>query len=266
MGLVAEGLRAGYGAGRGAGAAPVLDGVSAVVERGRITALLGPNGSGKSTLVRCLARAHKPLAGRVSVDGRDLYSEFSAREAARLVSYVGQENPMPFAFTVDELVRIGADAGGAAKARERVAAAVGAMELERLRTRSVVALSGGERQRASIARALAQGADFLLLDEPTAHLDLRHQAALMTAARDAARQGRGVLLVLHDPNLAAANADQVLLMRDGRVAATGSPAVALTAENLAAVYQTPLRLAPGDAEGRAPLILPVTAAGDDDNG
>jgi iron complex transport system ATP-binding protein len=230
--LIAESLRAGY-----APATPVLDGVTVSVERGSVVALLGPNGSGKSTLTRCIARALRPLGGRVTADGDDLWA-LPAREAARRVAYVGQENPMPFAFTVAELVRLGAEAASAGAA-ERAAAAMDAMEVAHLAGRSVVALSGGERQRAAVARALAQDADYLLLDEPTAHLDLRHQAALLRAAADAKTTGKGVLLVLHDLSLAA-HANKAVLLCDGAVLAAGPPRDVLTEDLLAQAYRTPV--------------------------
>ena len=255
MTLSADSLTARYGS-----LPPVLENVSVTVEPGRVTALIGPNAGGKSTLLRCLARAHPPASGRVSIGPDDLY-RLPAREAARRIAYVPQDNPMPFAFTVAELIMLGADAapvGDHADRSRRISEAVALFDLEPLAERSLLTLSGGERQRAALARAFAQNTPFLLLDEPTLHLDLRHQAALLRAVRTAAREkGQAVLLVLHDINQAAAAADTLLLLHGGRIAASGEPATVLSAERLSEAYQTSVLIRDDLATGKPHVTLPL---------
>ena len=224
---------------------PILQGVSLTVRQGEVTALIGPNGSGKSTLLRVLGGALKPSAGAALVAGHDVYRT-SARDLARQIAFVPQDNPAPFAFTVQELVELGANAANAAEAgnaNERVQAALDTFDLNDFAHRSLTNLSGGERQRAALARAWAQNTPFLLLDEPTAHLDLRHQSGLIHAVRRAARkQNRGVLLVLHDLNLAGACADTLYLLDAGRIAARGAARDVLTSAVLEPVYQTAIHV------------------------
>lgn len=238
--------------------APVLHDVACRIERGRLAALVGPNGSGKSTLLRCLARALPPGRGSVLLDGENLYALSPRRAAARL-AYVPQDHPVGFAFTPGELAALGAEANPREGSAERTRQALGDLDLEPLAGRSLLTLSGGERQRAFAARALAQDADFLLFDEPTAHLDLRHQQQLLQRLRRAARdENRAVLLVLHDLNLAARWADDVLLLREGRIVAAGEPIAVLTPERLRAVYQTSVYI-PKIPVGGRPWILTLPA-------
>jgi iron complex transport system ATP-binding protein len=211
--LTAEGLSAGYAR------RDIVDIPALTLRAGEVAVLLGPNAAGKSTL---------------------LY-RISARARASHLAFVGQEAQEGFAFTVRELVALGAEAhevrGRPASAR--IENALAQMEITELAARDLLHLSGGERQRAAIARALAQETALLLLDEPTAHLDLRHQAALMDAARRAARdRGAAVLIVLHDLNLASAYADRLILLAEGRLAADGPPSAVLTQETIARVYRT----------------------------
>ena len=228
---------------------PVLHGVSLHVKRGEVTALIGPNGSGKSTLLRVLGGALKPSAGTAAVDEQNVYRT-SARDLARQIAFVPQDNPAPFAFTVQELVELGANAGVSdtenkktGNAHGGVQAALAVFDLGDFARRSLTNLSGGERQRAALARAWAQNTPFLLLDEPTAHLDLRHQSLLLGAVRRAAgEENRGVLLVLHDLNLAGACADTVFLLNKGHIAASGAAGEVLQAAVLEPVYQTALHV------------------------
>ena len=209
-------------------------------EAGEVTALIGPNAAGKSTLIRCLAGALPPRSGTVTLNGSSIY-RISARTRAQGLAYVSQQSGDQFAFTVEELVRLGASANPHAPGSddERVRRALDRMDLAALARRDLARLSGGEQQRAAIARALAQSTPVLLLDEPAAHLDLRHQAALMEAVRAAAREGGAtVLIVLHDLNLAGAYADRLLLMNGGRIVADGPPRAVLDNPALGAAYQT----------------------------
>lgn len=238
--LRAENITAGYTKHQ-----TILHEVSADVERGKVTVLIGPNGSGKSTLLRVLAGALKPTTGSVHMGAGDVY-QLSARVLARKIAFVPQDNPAPFAFTVAELVELGANAAGkdaGSPAPARTQAALRQFDLADFADRSLTNLSGGERQRTALARAWAQNTPFLLLDEPTAHLDLRHQSLLVQAVKHAARdENRGVLLVLHDLNLAATCADVLFLMQNGRIVAHGTSGDVLTARILEPVYQTGVRV------------------------
>jgi iron complex transport system ATP-binding protein len=221
------------------------------IEPASVTAIIGPNGSGKSTLLRCLAGVQIPTGGCVRLDGLPLPS-FRASVLSRRLAYVPQNNPMPFDFTVEELVGL---SGGTLEQTDQ---ALRAMEIVHLRQRSVVTLSGGERQRAAIARAVAQETEYLLLDEPTAHLDLRHQQTVLQIARQRTQQDKTVILVLHDINLAIAGADQILLLTEGRIIAAGTPADVMTEENLQKAYGIIPRFTTEDATGRR-YLLPSTS-------
>lgn len=233
--LQVEGLRAGYGA------VDVLQGVDLAVRAGEFWGILGPNGSGKTTLLRCLAGVLRPRAGRVLLKGRRV-DELPRREVARAVAVLpsgGGWLPEAEAFSVRQVVALGRypwgeGEGSTASAVEESLALLG---LEPLAERRLGELSGGERQRVFLARALAQEPRALLLDEPTAHLDLRHQAATLSLVRRLVRErGLAAVAVLHDPNLALRFCDRLLLLRSGRAVAAGEPAAVLSAENVRAVY------------------------------
>jgi iron complex transport system ATP-binding protein len=157
---------------------------------------------------------------------------YSARQIAQQLAYVPQENPMPFAFTVQEIVDLGT------KTPASRTSAIEQMELEKFLHRSVVTLSGGERQRAAIARALAQETPLLLMDEPTTHLDIRHQLILLEVLKERVRcQGTTVLLVLHDLTFSAHHADYLFLLSEGELVAQGTPNDVLTIQTIAQVYR-----------------------------
>jgi iron complex transport system ATP-binding protein len=228
---------------------PALVEATLTLTPGSVSVIIGPNGSGKSTLLRCFAGIQSPSSGIVLL-GERLLTQYRAAELRRHLAFVPQDNPMPFDFTVGELVAL----SGAMP--ERVTAALEAMDITSLRSRSVVTLSGGERQRAAIARAVAQETDFLLLDEPTAHLDLQHQMLLMQLARERASAGCSVVLILHDINLSAATADRLVLLWDGKIIADGNPTEILTPKNLTAAYGVTPRLEYDPVTGR-PYLLPL---------
>ncbi|MBC8102522.1 MAG: ABC transporter ATP-binding protein [Cytophagales bacterium] len=218
----------------------MLHSASLSVKSGAITALVGANGCGKSTLMRCMVGALRPWSGQVLLNETALHRH-SARQIARQITYVPQETPMPFAFTVTEFLALAPGVSGEGEEAGRLEAAMIAMNLGSVASRAVDTLSGGERQRIAISRALAQEAPLLLLDEPTAHLDLRYQIALFQALREKAETKKAaILVVLHDLVLAARWADQIALMDHGQVVAVGSPDTVLTEENLREVYQVPL--------------------------
>ncbi|MDA1361123.1 ABC transporter ATP-binding protein [Glycomyces luteolus] len=216
---------------------------------GQVTALLGPNGSGKSTLLRSLARLHKAEAGSVEfTDGTDA-TALSPKDFARRVSLLAQSRPVPGGIRVVDVVGYGrhphrgrwrqGDAEGPAKI-QRAMEICGVADMAE---KGVEALSGGERQRVWFASCLAQDTAVLLLDEPTNHLDLRYQVEILDLVRDLADEhGTAVGIVLHDLDQAAAIADHVVLLHEGRVMAAGTPAEVLTAENLTTAYGIDIRV------------------------
>jgi len=223
-------------------ARPILDRVSLEVERGTIVGLLGPNGSGKTTLLRLVAGMLQPQSGTVILDGAPV-STLTRRRLARRLAIVPQETPSPFDFTVLDIVLMGRyphlgafeleGAADLAIARDALAA-TGTDALEQ---RAFATLSGGEKQRVVIASALAQEADLLLLDEPTASLDLGYQFEVATLLRGLNRE-RGTTMVVstHDLNLAAALCSRVVLLKEGRVLAQGPTETVLTQANIRILY------------------------------
>ena len=244
------------------GDAEILRQVSMTVGAGEFLSVIGPNGAGKSTLLRCLDGILEPSAGRVGIDGRPL-ADFSRRELARMVSYVPQPDAGPLDYTVRSFVEMGRYphiSAWAALTEADAAAVDDAMELTgvaALAERAMSSLSGGERQRASIAAALAQGGSILLLDEPTSFLDYRHQVQILDLLdRLHDEGGLTIVAVTHDLNSTVASSDAVLALKDGRVAATGSPAELLDVDTLAAIYDADFRLLAGGHRG-LPLVLPA---------
>jgi iron complex transport system ATP-binding protein len=244
------------------GPCEVLRGVSLCVAAGALTAVAGPNGAGKSTLVRALNSTLRPAAGEILLDGQPLAS-FSRRDVGRRVAVVAQEAELRFPVTVLEFVLGGryAQIGGWGWETKRdieiARAAMDETDLRGYDARLMNELSGGERQRAVLARALATEAPFLLLDEPTANLDLAHQAqilALVRARCDAQRAG--AVFVTHDLNLAAEFADHVLLLRRGRALAAGPPRETLTPQLLGELFGLEVLVDAHPFSG-APRITPV---------
>lgn len=221
---------------------PVLAGVDLRVEGGETVALLGPNGSGKSTLLKTLAGLLPPLAGNVLIVREDL-AGLRVREVARRVASVPQDETAPFAFSVRQLVTMGrlARSDGLLDTAEDAHAAEAAMrraDCDVLAERPANETSGGERQRALIARALAQDAPILLMDEPTAHLDAPHQAWIVRLVRELAAEGRAVVVAIHDLNLAAAMADRAVLLAEGRVAMDAPTTEVLASDRLDRAFGT----------------------------
>jgi iron complex transport system ATP-binding protein len=221
------------------GGRDVVDGVSLTVPSGEFTALVGPNGSGKSTLLRTVYRALRPYTGTVRLDGRDLWS-MPAAHAARSVGVLMQEQHAGFEFTVAETVTLGRTSHLGfldrltGTDRAAVAEALDRTGLTPYSQRRVGRLSGGERQRVLLARALAGRPRLLVLDEPTNHLDVRHQLDILELVRDL---GITVLAALHSLELAAAYADSVAVLRDGRLVAHGPAAEVLTPATIGEVFE-----------------------------
>jgi iron complex transport system ATP-binding protein len=198
-----------------------LDGVSATLNAGSVTAICGPNGAGKSSLLQCLAGLLTPGAGEAALDGAAIAS-LLPRERARTLGYLPQVGEIAWDLSVEALVALGRLPHGD-RAEVQVAASLAALDLTPLASRPVSTLSGGERARALLARVLAGEPRWILADEPLAALDIAHQLALVGHLRDAARNGTGVVLVLHDLALAMNHADRAIVLDRGRVVADGEP-------------------------------------------
>ena len=238
------------------GARDVLRDVSFSAADGEILAVIGPNGAGKTTLIKALNGAVPTAAGTVTVDGVQL-ALLQRRDVARRIAVVAQENETKFPITVRDFVLSGRFANGSAfgwESVEDVAAAETAMtecELDGFENRMMNELSGGERQRVVLARALATGARHLLLDEPTANLDLAHQASLFRLVRDKCRgAGYAAVVITHDINLAAEFADKILMLDRGIIRALGRPEEVLRAERLRAVFGVDMLLDENPASGK----------------
>lgn len=243
------------------GGRAVLDGISLTVAPGEFVGLLGPNGSGKSTLLRLIAGTLTPAAGLVSIAGL-VPGRATRRELARRVAVVAQSPTLPDGFTVAELTLLGrtphlrpfqAEGPGDFAAARRALIAADSFALA---GRPLDQLSGGERQRASLARALAQEPDVLLLDEPTAHLDPGvAQGIMATLGRLNREDGLTILASFHDINLAAAIFPRLLLLQGGRIIADGPPAAVITPPLLRRAYGYEAQVIPHPQTGQ-PVVLP----------
>jgi iron complex transport system ATP-binding protein len=238
-----------------------LDGVSLSIVPGQIAAVVGPNGSGKSTLIRSLSRVLEPSRGAILLNGDNLYRVVKAQESARAISVAPQDTHVAFDFTAREIVAMGLAphrSGWALFAGESNAdrdvvdnALIRAHITSEQAGRPVMTLSGGERQRVLIARAIVQDADVLLLDEPTASLDLSHQASLFDELRRLARKhNKAVVAVLHDLNQAASIADRMIVLSSGRVVADGPIESVMTRELIEDVYHCSVHIGADLVTGR----------------
>ncbi len=245
----------------------ILRGLQLIARPASVLALVGPNGAGKTTLLRALARLLRPRRGAVLVDGRDVW-RLSTREAARRIGLVPQGEALDWPLTVEQVTALGRAARRgwllplSRADRAAIEDALRQTGLSGLRDRLVTSLSGGERQRVLIARALAQEPEALLLDEPTAHLDLRYQGAVLGLARRLARERRlTVVLSLHDLNLAALYADRVVLLAEGQLLAEGTPEAVFTPENLRRAYGVAVVVNRHPVYG-TPLVTPALEVSD----
>jgi iron complex transport system ATP-binding protein len=211
-----------------------LEGVTAALERGHITAICGPNGAGKSSLLEALAGLLVPESGGVALDGVSL-AALHPGERARTIGYLPQAGEVAWDLSVRGVAELGRLPHGD-RAAEPVECALTALDLQDLAARPVSTLSGGERARALLARVLAGEPRWILADEPLAALDLAHQLALLRHLRNAAEDGTGVVLVLHDLALAMNHADRVLVLEQGRLVDDGPPEEALGAETVERVW------------------------------
>jgi len=241
----------------------VLKGVDLEVPEGAVVALAGRNGAGKTTLLRIASRVLRPTAGRIWVGGAPI-DRLSRRELAKQLAVVPQDTPVSFPFRVIEVVLMGRSPHLGAlgfESRADVALAREVMErvgIEAFADRSILDLSGGERQLVLIARALTQQPRVLLLDEPTAHLDLAHRVAVLDLVRDFARDGRSALVISHDLSLSARASDGLALLAEGRVLDSGRPVDVLTPENLMIAFGIHADVI--SAPDGSPLVVPRSAA------
>lgn len=244
----------------------LVDAITIAARPGRVLAVLGPNGSGKSSLLRMLSGERPPSEGRVTLDDVPL-AEIPAAQLAARRAVVPQSTVLSFPFTVLECVMLGMTVPGfdlTGKCADAAAKAIRDVGLAGFEGRLFTQLSGGERQRVSVARAFCQLAaapttmgetSVLLLDEPTSSLDLSHQTTVLSLVRHEARRGRAVVVVLHDLNLAAAFADEIVLMRAGRAVAAGSAADVLRDDVLSETYGCVVRTNQLPPSGR-PFVIP----------
>ncbi|WP_435358120.1 ATP-binding cassette domain-containing protein [Haloarchaeobius sp. DFWS5] len=257
------------------GDVPVLDGVSLSVDEGSFVGLVGPNGAGKTTLLRTVSAALEPETGTVEVYDESMH-DLSSKAASRRVSVVPQDSTISFSFPVRDLVDMGRTphrsrfARATAKDTRAVEDAIDRVGIRELADRPVDELSGGERQKVVLARALAQEAPVLLLDEPTASLDVNHQVETLELVRDLVADGKTAIAAIHDLSLAARYCDELVLLADGDVVATGEPDEVLTRPRLRdsfdaetvltrhpvteSVTVTPLARAPDSLDARVHVV------------
>lgn len=239
----------------------LLDGITLEFQPNRVYGLIGHNGSGKSTLLKLLTRQNHPSSGSLKLDNRVL-QDYSARDYAKQVAYLPQHLPPATALKARELVAMGRYAWSGLLARESAedrAAVDEAMRLtgtQRFADQIVDTLSGGERSRIWLAMCLAQQSRFLLLDEPLAALDIAHQLEVMALIRELSQNlGLGVVIVIHDINLAAQFCDELVALKGGRLLKQGVPAQIMTADVLRDIYSVDMNIIRHPQSGR-PLALP----------
>ncbi|MCK0195393.1 heme ABC transporter ATP-binding protein [Ancylobacter sp. 6x-1] len=249
-----------------AGGRLLLDGAGVTVAPGRVSVLIGPNGAGKSTLLKVLSGELRPSGGQVRL-GEEAVSRLGPALLARRRAVLPQSVEVAFPFTVAEVVAIGRPAGRGG--HEAVSRALGRVEMAERAGEAYQRLSGGEKQRVQLARTLVQleagaerggGPGYLLLDEPTASLDLAQQMLVLRLMRTLAAEGVGVLAVLHDLNLAVLAADEIVALEAGRVVARGTPHEVMTDARIGALYKVPARI--GWAPEALPFLLPHGLVGD----
>ncbi|NLC77251.1 MAG: ABC transporter ATP-binding protein [Clostridia bacterium] len=255
MSIKVTNLEAGYGSRK------VLTGVNFKLERGKLCALLGRNGCGKTTLIRCINAIIKPRKGSVYLDGKNT-ANLSRPEIAQLVSLVPQSSTLAFDYTCLEVVlmgevsRLSLWASPGAAAEEEARQVLAGMGIAHLTDRPFNQLSGGEKQLVLVARALFQRAPYMLLDEPTSHLDFYNQHQIMSIVQRLVKEANfTVLVTLHDPNLALYYCDEVILIHEGQILDKGDTMEVLTSDTLSKVYGTNVSIDRTRLEG-LPVVVP----------
>lgn len=237
----------------------ILQNIDLRVQAGELVAVVGPNGAGKSTLFAALTGDITLAEGRVLLHGQPAASWSQSEQALRR-AVLPQQIAVSFPFLVADIVGMGRAPWSGTPAEDEdesiVAAAMQATESAHLGGRQFPSLSGGERARVALARVLAQSSQLLLLDEPTAALDLHHQEVVLSTLRRHASEGAGIVVVLHDLGLAAAHADRIVLMHRSRIVADASPPEVFTPELLSTVYEHPIEILPHPRTAQ-PLVLPL---------
>lgn len=245
--------------------APLLKNITLHCSRGTVTGLMGPNGAGKTSLLKAISGEHKATQGEIVINGHSI-TEWRARDLARFMAVLPQSSTLEFAFSAQEVVALGRTPHGTGLMRDTkiVSAALGRVNASDLAERSFVQLSGGEKQRVQLARVLAQiwehcegnscSDGIILLDEPSASFDLAHQLMLIEIVRQIAAQGVTVVMVMHDLNLAAKCADQVVMMNDGYCTAVGSTSELLNSELIEKVFSVKAEVVPHPVDG-TPLVM-----------
>ncbi|GBC63478.1 iron ABC transporter ATP-binding protein [Desulfonema ishimotonii] len=235
------------------------------LHQGQMLSVVGPNGTGKTTLLKCIAGIFTPGKGKIFIDGTDI-SCMSRMAHARRVGYVPQNLPGKFPITVFDVVLMGRRPHMTWKPSEndlkKVAGVIGALDLEEISMRDFDQLSGGQKQKVLLARAVAQETDYLLLDEPTSNLDLRHQLEVLELIFGMVKErGVAAMLAMHDLNLASRFSDTIVMMHNGRIVCSGNPHQVLTVENIRSVYGVEAVVQQADGHPHILPTRPVYAVG-----
>ena len=239
----------------------VLHNINLSIKAGEMVGLLGPNGSGKTTLIKLASGVLKPKQGEIKLDGSSL-RQLSRKSIARSVAVVPQHFNIPFAFTTAEVVMLGrtpflkAFVEGSEVDRQFVASALELVSISELKERRFDELSGGERQKVVLAMALAQQPKLLLLDEPTLHLDITHQVEILELVRRLnVERGLTIIAAMHDLNLASLYFNRLILLKEGRVSADGTPAQVLTEDRIREVFSASVKVEPHPVTGVPHIVI-----------
>jgi iron complex transport system ATP-binding protein len=243
----------------------VLKDVEIGLNKGEILSIVGPNGAGKTTLLKSIVRIVKPDKGTILIDGKDA-SRMKRLNLAKCISYVPQSSPSKFPISVFDAVLMGRRPYIVWKPSNKdlkvVADLLKSMDLENVALRDFDQLSGGQKQKVLLARAFAQDTDYLLLDEPTSNLDLKHQMEVMEMISDMVkRKGMAAMLAMHDLNLASRFSDTIMMLNAGKVFCTGEPSQVITVENIRSVYGVESEISMSNGH---PYILPIRPVGQEE--
>ncbi len=224
---------------------PCLSDISLDIEKGDFIALVGPNGAGKSTLLKCIAGNYRSYEGEINFFSKSI-KDYSILELSRIRSVMEQNTEVSFEYLVHDVILMGRSCIEnklpLQEEEKFIEECLEKADIQELRYRKISALSGGEKARVALARVLAQDCPVVLLDEPTASLDIKHQESTMRIAKNLTEKGYAVVVVLHDLNLAAAYCNKVVLLQEGKLVSSGSFEEVFTSEVLSSVYQHPIEV------------------------